>query len=103
MKRIILLAVAAVGVLLGGCNDVGSCPSASAIVPGGSCTGDSLECPYVMESPSPACDGTTAEGGLATSCVCSSGTWSCPSPVTCDSTGDDGGDDGGGGGDAASE
>jgi hypothetical protein len=73
------------------CNDVGDCPGVAAITPGGSCSGDNLECPYTLETPSPACDGTVVEGGLATSCVCNSGTWSCPSPVSCEaSTGDDG-------------
>lgn len=92
MKRLaFLLACAAMlAVPLAACNDVGSCPAASQIKPGGSCSGDNLECPYTLDSPSPACDGTTVEGGLQTSCTCQNGTWSCPSPVSCDATtGDD--------------
>ncbi|HLK39888.1 MAG TPA: hypothetical protein VKU41_24195 [Polyangiaceae bacterium] len=86
MKHVtFLLLWAAVGAApLAACNDVGDCPSASAIQPGASCSGDNLECPYTLETPSPACDGTTVDGGLETSCVCQKGTWSCPSPVSCD-------------------
>jgi hypothetical protein len=86
--------------LLGACNEVGSCPGADTITPGGSCSGDNLQCAYTLQSASPACDGTTVEGGLATSCVCTDGAWVCPSAVVCPATGDDGGgeagDDGGG-------
>ncbi len=92
MKRLaFLLACAALLTApLAACNDVGSCPAASQIKPGGSCSGDNLECPYTLASPSPACDGTTVEGGLQTSCTCQDGKWSCPSPVSCDATtGDD--------------
>jgi hypothetical protein len=83
----------------GACNDVGTCPSPDSITPGGSCSGDSLECAYTLQTPSPACDGTDVEGGLATSCVCTKGSWVCPSAVVCPSAGDDGsmggdGDDG---------
>jgi hypothetical protein len=97
MRRVaFLLAWAALltGILLPcACNNVGDCPAPSAITPGGSCSGDTLECPYNLATPSPACDGTTVEGGLATSCICDDGKWSCPSPVSCDaSTGDDAGD-----------
>ncbi len=106
MRRVaFLLAWAALltGLLLpSACNSVGDCPAPSAITPGGSCSGDTLECPYNVASPSPACDGTTVEGGLATSCMCGDGKWSCPSPVSCDaSTGEDATtDDGGDAGDA---
>ena len=79
---------------LGGCNDVGSCPAKETISPGGTCSGDSLECAYDLPSPSPACDGTKTT--IPTSCICNNGTWSCPSPLSCE-----GGDDGGGGGDDA--
>ncbi len=74
-----------------GCNDVGDCPSASSITPGGACSTDNLECSYTLQTPSPTCDGTTVEGGLATSCVCTKGTWVCPSAVSCG-----GGEDAGG-------
>jgi hypothetical protein len=106
MKRILtylvplataLVVVAGVS-LEGACNNVGDCPTA-AITPGAACSGDNLQCPYTLDSPSPACDGTNVEGGIATSCVCTSGTWVCPDPISCD-TGDGGGDettdDGGG-------
>jgi len=105
MKRAIFAAWVVMGVVLGACNDVGECPAAaSAVTPGGSCSGDSLECPYTLQSLSPACDGTTVDGGIATSCVCTKGSWVCPDAVTCPSagTGDDGGDDSSGG-DAASD
>jgi hypothetical protein len=80
----------------GACNDVGTCPAASAISNGGSCSGDNLECPFTLVTPSPACDGTTTQ--IPTSCVCTSGSWSCPSPVVCgepDAGEEGGGDDGG--------
>jgi hypothetical protein len=96
-----LVACAGVVVLLAACNDVGDCPAPSAIVPGGSCSGDSLECSYSLESLSPACDGTTVDGGIATSCVCTKGSWSCPSPVSCPGAQEDAGD--GGGTDEASD
>jgi hypothetical protein len=70
---------------LAACNDVGDCQGQS-VKPGASCSGDQLECPYTLDTPSPACDGTTVEGGLQTSCTCQHGTWSCPSPVSCDAT-----------------
>ncbi len=98
MRHAIFAAMAAAAVALGACNDVGSCPAAADVTPGGSCSGESLQCPYTVQSLSPACDGTMAEGGLQTSCVCTSGSWVCPSPVSCGSTGDDGGDDTGGDG-----
>jgi hypothetical protein len=69
------------------CDDVGDCPASSQIKPGGSCSGDQLECPYTLQNaPSPACDGTLVDGGLQTSCMCQRGTWSCPSPASCDGT-----------------
>ena len=92
MNHTILCAGAALALLLGACNDVGSCPAAQSVTPGGSCSGESLQCPYTMESLSPACDGTTVEGGIETSCVCTDGTWACPSPVSCGAADDGGGD-----------
>jgi hypothetical protein len=90
----VLAAIAVSGAgALGGCNDVGSCPAPAAITPGGSCSGDSLECAYDLPSPSPACDGTNTT--IPTSCVCTKGSWVCPSPVSCEGgSGDDGGGDG---------
>jgi hypothetical protein len=91
----------------GACNDVGTCPSADSISPGASCSGESLECAYTLQTPSPACDGTMVEGGIATSCVCTSGAWMCPSPVACPGPSGPGGDDAGsedaGGNDAGGE
>jgi hypothetical protein len=99
---IVWAAIAASAVGVAACNDVGNCPAPSAIVPGGSCSGDNLECPFTLETPSPACDGTTVEGGLPTSCTCQGGHWSCPSPVSCDAEAPDGStfDDGSSDGDA---
>jgi len=89
-----VLACAAVAVLFAGCTNVGDCPAASAVLPGGSCSGESLEFPYTLQSLSPACDGTTVDGGIATSCFCTNGSWNCPAPVSCSgpqATGDDAG------------
>jgi len=88
MKRFafVLAWAALLAAPLAACNDVGDCPASSQIKPGGSCSGDQLECPYTLDTPSPACDGTVVEGGLQTSCTCQNGTWSCPSPVSCDAT-----------------
>jgi hypothetical protein len=105
MKRAAISLLVGLGVAIAaagptaGCNDVGDCPAATAIVPGGSCSGDNLECPFTLQSPSPACDGTMVQGGVATSCTCTAGTWSCPSPVSCE--GGPTGDDGPSGGDAS--
>jgi hypothetical protein len=82
--------IAATALSLSACNDVGDCPAPSEIVPGGSCSGDSLSCPYVLESLDPACNGTMVDGGIETSCVCTQGSWSCPQPVICSGAGDDG-------------
>jgi hypothetical protein len=101
MKRILTLALSAalLGVAVLGvesaCNNVGDCPSPSNIKPGGSCSGDYLTCPYTLQTPNQACDGTAVEGGLETSCTCTKGTWICPDPVTCEAGGSgDGGGDG---------
>ena len=122
MKPILTLivpaAVVAVALLAleGACNKVGDCPASSDIKPGGSCEGDNLECPFTLQTPSLACDGTAVEGGLATSCICTNGAWVCPDPVSCEAGATDdgavdgaveaGGDDGAtddGGGDGAVE
>jgi hypothetical protein len=91
----------ALGVALacGACNSVGTCPAPGTITNGVSCSGDTLECPYTLQTPSPACDGTSTQ--LATSCVCTQGAWACPDPVDCGDGGDidsGGGDDSGDGG-----
>jgi hypothetical protein len=102
MKRIVTLLApvavlaVAIAVLEGACNDVGDCPAASTIAPGGACSGNDLQCPYTLQTPSPACDGTEVDGGLETSCICTKGTWACPSPVSCGGGGtDDGGPEAG--------
>ncbi|MDP9036233.1 MAG: hypothetical protein M3O50_15640, partial [Myxococcota bacterium] len=46
-------ALAITAVAMFNCNNVGDCPAASAITPGGSCSGDFLQCPYTLESLSP--------------------------------------------------
>jgi hypothetical protein len=79
--RSLFAAVLVAATALVACNDVGDCPGKSAIVPGGSCSGDNLECAYDLETPSPACDGTNTM--LATSCICTKGVWVCPSPASC--------------------
>jgi hypothetical protein len=111
MIKSISAAAVALALAAAACNDVGTCPATDSVVPGGSCSGESLECAYTLQTASPACDGTMVEGGIATSCVCTKGTWACPSAVSCpappgggspDAAGDDGGgqeaggDDGGG-------
>jgi len=104
MKRLafVLAWIALLAAPLAACNDVGDCPASSQIKPGGACTGNQLECPYTLDTPSPACDGTTVEGGLQTSCTCVNGTWSCPSPVSCDATTGEDASQGGDAGDGAS-
>jgi hypothetical protein len=103
MKKAIFAGCVALAVVLGACNNVGTCPAASTITPGGSCSGDSLECPYTLQSPSAACDGTDIEGGLATSCVCTKGSWVCPSPVSCESGSGEAGEGDSGESDAAKD
>ncbi len=106
LKRAVWAGVLVVVAVAGACNDVGDCPAASAIQDQASCSGEQLECPYTLQTASPACDGTMVDGGLATSCVCTSGKWSCPQPVSCAAEGgtaDDGSatDDGSSAGDGA--
>jgi hypothetical protein len=105
ISALLCLCVAIAVTAHAGCNDVGDCPAATAIVPGGSCSGDNLQCPFTLQSPSPACDGTMVQGGVQTSCVCTDGTWNCPGPASCDeggTSGDDGGPSGGDASDASS-
>jgi hypothetical protein len=67
-------------VVAAGCNSVGDCPSAP-ITAGGSCSTENLQCAYTL----PASD----DAGTPTSCICTMGTWACPSAPS----GDDGGGD----------
>ena len=46
MKTFIAILVsAAIAAVTGACNEVGSCPAAGQVRPGGSCSADSLQCP----------------------------------------------------------
>lgn len=83
MKWLIFSCCSWVALLMGvaGCTNVGDCPSASVVTPGGSCTGDMLSCPYDLATPSPACDGTMTS--ISTSCVCTKRAWTCPASVSC--------------------
>jgi hypothetical protein len=95
-RGIWLASVAVVALAVGACNDVGDCPAA-AVAPGGSCSGDSLQCPYTIQAAGVTCN---------TSCVCTNGAWVCPDPSGCLPAADDGGgggDDGGGGGGEAGD
>ena len=70
MKTVIAALVAAAVAALGGaCNNVGACPAGTQVVPGGSCSGDNLQCPYTLGP---------VDAAVATSCVCADGRWSCP-------------------------
>lgn len=83
-KRAAGLSLVFAGILAGtgACNTgLGDCPATSTIKDKGPCTDDNLECPYDLSSPNPSCDGKTTT--IMTSCVCTSGTWSCPSPIDC--------------------
>jgi hypothetical protein len=87
-KAILAASVMVLAVLFGACNDVGDCPTA--ITPGGSCSGDSLACPFTLTSS----DLTTT---CPTSCTCTSGQWACPPAEACQApvlSGDDGGGQG---------
>jgi hypothetical protein len=103
MKKMPFALAGVVIAIFAGCTNVGDCPAATSIVPGGSCSGESLECPYTLQSLSPACDGTAVDGGIATSCVCTEGSWNCPAPVSCPGVQGDGGDAGAGPEDAGGE
>ncbi len=58
------------------CNTIGDCPAASEIVPGGACSGNTLQCAYTLDTQTVACDGTLAT--IATSCTCVGSVWVCP-------------------------
>jgi hypothetical protein len=78
-----VVAAAALLATAGACNTgLGDCPAKASIQPGGSCNDDLLQCPYDLMTPSFACDGTSTV--INTSCTCTKGTWSCPSPAACD-------------------
>jgi len=64
-------------------NGTGTCPDKAGIVPGASCSDDTLQCAFDLMTPAVACDGTTTT--IETSCTCTDGTWACPSAVECDS------------------
>jgi hypothetical protein len=86
-----------------------TCPDKTAVVAGGACSDENLQCAYDLSTPAVACDGTSAI--IETSCTCTDGTWACPSAVECDAgaadpgeAGDEAGDEAaaGDGGDEAS-
>ena len=85
----------------GACNQEGDCPAKGTVMPGGSCTSDALQCAYDLQTPSPACDGTSTT--IASSCTCTSGAWACPSPLSCGDGGstEPGPDSGTAGGDSS--
>jgi hypothetical protein len=80
---LVLLALAgAISASTGACNDQGACPAKAAVMPGGACSGDQLQCPFDLTTESAACDSTTTV--IASSCTCTQGAWACPSPFNCD-------------------
>lgn len=60
-----------------GCTGNATCPGHRQMLDGSACNGADLQCEY--ENPVYACDGTIDI--VASSCTCSGGKWSCPSPV----------------------
>ena len=60
----------------------GTCPDKAAVVPGASCSDETLQCAFDLTTPAVACDGTSTV--IETSCTCTDGTWACPSAVECD-------------------
>jgi hypothetical protein len=70
------------------CNSLGDCPAAAEVVPGGTCSGDQLQCAYTLSTQTAACDGVMTT--VATSCTCSGGSWVCPTGF-CDATTTDAG------------
>ena len=76
-----------------------TCPDKTAVVAGGSCSDENLQCAFDLTTPAVACDGTSAV--IETSCTCTDGTWACPSAVECDAgadpaeAGEEAGDDAG--------
>jgi hypothetical protein len=74
----------------GACNTgLGDCPATQTIQADEACTDDNLDCPYDLSSEPASCNGTTTT--IKTSCVCTKGTWKCPSPVDCGGGGSGGG------------
>jgi len=75
------------------CNEMDDCPAAAAVVPDAACSSNSLQCAYSFQSLSVACDGTSTT--YMSSCTCTSGTWACPSAVSCPGVSADAGVDAG--------
>lgn len=68
---------------------IGDCPAKATLSNGAACSDEGLQCPYDITQT--ACDGTTST--VSSSCLCQSGTWSCPDSWQCAvDAGDDGGD-----------
>ncbi len=77
--------VATIGLIVSAaCSDLASDCAKANVAPNASCGNDHLQCPYNLDQPN--CDGTSTT--VSTSCVCTNGAWTCPSPVAC---ADDGG------------
>jgi hypothetical protein len=82
--RAALSAAAAWCLVLAGCNSgTSNCPTPQSVTPAGACADNDQQCPFNLDTPSPACDGTTTT--IASSCTCTAGTWACPAPVQCGS------------------
>ncbi len=72
--------VAAFGLIMStACSDLGSECAKAQVSPSASCGNDKLQCPFTLDQPN--CDGTSTS--VSTSCVCTGGSWVCPSPVAC--------------------
>ncbi len=93
MKLRTVLIVPAVGVLSlivsVACSSPGEQCAKATVAADGPCTEETLQCPFSIDQP--VCDGSGTTSALATSCVCTSGKWACPSPVDCPAPDDDGG------------
>ena len=80
-------------VALDACNSGNKdCPAKEAIMPGGSCSDEHLQCAFDLKTPAAACDGTSSP--IETSCTCTKGSWACPEPFECEGGPGDGGDEG---------
>jgi hypothetical protein len=73
----------------------GTCPDKAAVVPGGSCSDNDLQCAFDLKTPAVACDGTSTV--IETSCTCTHGTWDCPPVLDCGEAGAPPEDEAGGG------
>ena len=86
LALLVLLVAAAISAATFACNVQTDCP-AGTITPGGSCSNNQLQCPYDLTTPPSTCSGPATV--IATTCVCTSGTWQCPGPFECDGGAED--------------